>query len=77
MVEISIGSVLLIIFFVLLLVYLLIGMTFNYGKGARGVELIPNYEFWCELPAYVIEGWMFFCRLITCRPTRDNMYDSI
>ncbi|KAL4222547.1 hypothetical protein ACF0H5_018586 [Mactra antiquata] len=61
--HISTGSVLLIIFFVLITVYLVGGILFmKFFAGAQGVELIPNYEFWSSLPGYIKDGCMFTCR---------------
>ncbi|XP_045168086.2 uncharacterized protein LOC123531309 isoform X2 [Mercenaria mercenaria] len=53
----STGSILLIIFFVLLFVYLAVGVTFNkVWRDFRGIEVIPNSEFWATLPGLVRDG---------------------
>ncbi|XP_067934753.1 uncharacterized protein [Watersipora subatra] len=77
--ALSAGSILLILFFVLLVVYFCGGMLFNkIGRGYTGVEIIPNYEFWSDLPKLVMDGWKF---TITCgcRSTEesDPAYDNI
>ncbi len=36
------------------MVYIIGGVLYNkFAKGAKGVELIPNIEFWKELPGLV------------------------
>ena len=41
-------------FTVVLFVYFLTGFLFlRFARGARGVEQIPNYSFWKELPLYI------------------------
>ncbi|XP_077283092.1 uncharacterized protein LOC143909071 [Arctopsyche grandis] len=56
----SLGTTLLIIFFVLALVYLLAGYCVKrFSTGARGIELIPNINFWKELPSLVRDGVVF------------------
>eukprot|EP00033_Pygsuia_biforma_P000248 GCRY01000308.1.p1 GENE.GCRY01000308.1~~GCRY01000308.1.p1 ORF type:complete len:254 (+),score=56.32 GCRY01000308.1:93-854(+) len=63
----SLGSVLLIIFFSCSFVYLAAGITFKVvKKGARGAEAIPNVEFWKDFPRLVKDGFMFTVNH-TCR----------
>ncbi|XP_055947696.1 uncharacterized protein LOC129981074 isoform X2 [Argiope bruennichi] len=57
----STGSKLLIAFFTILLAYFLIGIVWNFCNGAHGMELIPNVDFWNELPKLIIEGVLFTC----------------
>lgn len=59
------GSVFLIIFFVSLFVYFAAGIGYNYYKGAQGAELIPQVEFWKDLPFLVKDGVMFCVGLCT------------
>lgn len=50
----STGSLLCIIFFVLLTIYFLGGAcALRMTRGAQGTELIPNLEFWSQLPGLV------------------------
>ncbi|XP_069111001.1 cation-dependent mannose-6-phosphate receptor-like [Argopecten irradians] len=57
------GSVMLIIFFVLLLVYIIGGILFmRYVRKAQGVEMIPNREMWAELPLLIKDGILFVSR---------------
>ncbi|XP_018322197.1 uncharacterized protein LOC108734927 [Agrilus planipennis] len=75
----STGSVLLIIFFVCLTVYLVGGvLVLHFLRGARGKEMIPNYEFWSGLPSLVRDGFLFLlngCNPISV-PTAES-YDRI
>ncbi|XP_031551236.1 uncharacterized protein LOC116288573 [Actinia tenebrosa] len=58
--NLSTGSVLLIIFFSVLVIYLLGGMLFlKVTRGARGKELLPNYPFWSDLFMLMQEGCVF------------------
>lgn len=64
---ISGGSVLLIVFFTLLVVYLAAGVTFNKIKRqASGKELVPNLSFWTEVPSLIRDGCKFSFGLV-CR----------
>lgn len=50
----STGTVLLIMLFISLLSYFLVGVTVNaVYLGARGMEMIPNLDFWRSLPGLV------------------------
>eukprot|EP00743_Colponemidia_sp_Colp-15_P008226 GILK01008924.1.p1 GENE.GILK01008924.1~~GILK01008924.1.p1 ORF type:complete len:300 (-),score=14.83 GILK01008924.1:57-956(-) len=40
-------------------VYLVLGILHNRRKGFSGVNLLPNLEFWKDLPALVKDGIMF------------------
>jgi hypothetical protein len=54
------GSIFMIIVLVVTVVYFAGGYAYMYKKhGARGVEAIPNLEFWRNLPGLVKDGWMF------------------
>ncbi len=40
------------------MIYFFGGMLIMYWRGATGVDLIPNYGFWKELPGNVkVGGW--------------------
>ncbi|XP_022099026.1 uncharacterized protein LOC110983780 isoform X1 [Acanthaster planci] len=61
---ISAGSVICIIFAVLLVVYVIGGVLFmKFVRGAEGTELLPNSGFWLSLPGYIKDGFMF---IISC-----------
>lgn len=71
---ISTGSVLLIIFFVGVFVYLFGGMLFlRVVRGASGAESIPHYEFWADLPLAIRDGIVF--TMNGCKT--DAVYDRI
>ncbi|XP_054713154.1 uncharacterized protein LOC129222649 [Uloborus diversus] len=57
----STGSKLLIAFFTILLAYLIVGIVWNFFNGARGSEVIPNADFWNDLPKLILEGVLFTC----------------
>lgn len=62
--KLSIGSILLIVFFALLLFYLIAGVLIKrYKMGVESVpEVIPNYEFWAGIPSLVKDGVIFTCQ---------------
>lgn len=55
-----VGIILMVLFIVALVVYFIIGATVNYiYRGARGVEVIPNYQLWKGLPFLIKDGFLF------------------
>ncbi|XP_064613656.1 uncharacterized protein LOC135477470 [Liolophura sinensis] len=61
-VNLSTGSVMVILFFVFLVIYLVGGVLFlRIARGAQGAEMIPNREFWLDFPLLVKEGVYFVC----------------
>lgn len=61
------GSVLLIIFFVLLFVYMAAGIAFNkFRHEAKGLELLPNLGFWSKLPGLIRDGCAYSMAVV-CR----------
>lgn len=79
------GAVLSIIILVTLFSYLTLGIVYNYFvQGTRGAEIIPNIEFWRQLPGLVMDGIRFIQN--GCRPPASSdmassggreTYDSI
>ncbi|CAH1999323.1 unnamed protein product [Acanthoscelides obtectus] len=73
------GSIFLIMLLVFLTIYLVGGgLMLYFIRGARGVEVIPNIEFWRNLPSLVKDGLMFL--LAGCKPTfvsTSESYDRI
>ncbi|CAG9863556.1 unnamed protein product [Phyllotreta striolata] len=73
------GSVFLLILFIVASVYLIGGaLVLYFIRGARGAEVIPNVEFWKNLPGLVKDGIIFL--LSGCRPnfvTTAETYDRI
>ncbi|XP_055352682.1 uncharacterized protein LOC129598683 [Paramacrobiotus metropolitanus] len=72
--HLSVGSVILIIAFSLLTVYFLGGMLIKrLIGGARGVEVVPNHEFWLDLPVLIKDGAWYLVN--GCRP--EVVYEQI
>lgn len=58
--NVSVGTILVVLFFVLLLVYFVGGFLFlKFYKHNEGTETIPQYEFWKDLPAKIKDGFIF------------------
>ncbi|XP_041369862.1 uncharacterized protein LOC121383826 [Gigantopelta aegis] len=75
--ELSAGTVLVIILFVVMFVYFVFGTMWNMGcKGARGLEAVPNYDFWTDLPVLVADGFLFTFRCGRLDST-GTTYESI
>ncbi|XP_062522522.1 uncharacterized protein LOC134197252 [Corticium candelabrum] len=73
--AISGGSIFLILLFVLLISYFVLGVLFQkYRRDASGKELIPNYQFWSSLPGLVKDGFLFL--LNKCRK-REASYENL
>ncbi|XP_059161705.1 uncharacterized protein LOC131944860 isoform X2 [Physella acuta] len=70
----SVGSILVILFFVFILVYLIGGVLFlKYVRKAQGAEVIPNVEFWKELPSLIKDGVLFTCRGCKAETTYEKI----
>lgn len=76
----STGGVLLILFLIGVFTYFTIGSIVRFMYlGARGIEVIPNLEFWKDLPGLVRDGVRFLrngCRVERREPDPDS-YDAI
>lgn len=71
------GGGLLIAFFVILFVYLVAGMGYNYHTGHRGIELVPHISFWRTIPSLIKEGFIFsFVDCFGLRNARAAKYSS-
>lgn len=72
--HLSPGSVLVIIFFIFVSLYLLLGIIHSsLTRGAHGIELIPHYEFWSDFPLLVRDGCVFV--MSGCKP--ETAYERI
>ncbi|XP_063242839.1 uncharacterized protein LOC134542466 [Bacillus rossius redtenbacheri] len=70
----STGSLLVILFFVFSLVYAGGGaLALRFLRGASGREMIPNYDFWADLPYLCRDGLLFM--ISGCKPL--PAYDRI
>ncbi|XP_059488787.1 uncharacterized protein LOC132204341 [Neocloeon triangulifer] len=73
-VGLSAGATFLIIFFSLFAAYFIGGMAImKFIKGAQGVEVIPNYEFWTGLPSLVKDGFLFAISGCRGSPSYDRI----
>lgn len=76
----STGGVLLILFLIGTFTYFTIGSIVRFMYlGARGIEIIPNLDFWKDLPGLVRDGVRFLqngCRVERRAPDPDS-YDAI
>lgn len=54
--PLSVGFFLLLISFIGVVLYLIIGVAVQAARGKRGVEMIPNYYFWKDLPYLILDG---------------------
>ncbi|XP_003386100.1 PREDICTED: uncharacterized protein LOC100636408 [Amphimedon queenslandica] len=73
----AIGWVLISVALVALVIYFIAGILFMYiVKGARGLEVIPNVNFWKSLPLLIVEGCLFV--VSPCRKKfGKNEYEKI
>ncbi|XP_046374944.2 cation-dependent mannose-6-phosphate receptor-like [Haliotis rufescens] len=72
------GSILLIILFVLISVYLVGGVTYNkYRRQATGIEVLPNSSFWGALPGLVKEGVCFVLGCVRRGGGQKSSYQNI
>jgi len=63
----DIGWIFVILVVSLAFIYLVVGSIFNWKtKGASGIQMIPNYEFWMELPGLLKDGFSFLLHKISC-----------
>ncbi|KAM8924521.1 cation-dependent mannose-6-phosphate receptor [Pelodytes ibericus] len=74
--HLSVGSILLIVFAVLVAVYLIGGFLYQrFVVGAKGMEQFPNITFWQEFGNLIADGCDFVCR---SRPrTVDTAYRGV
>uniref|UniRef100_A0A0B6ZTC1 MRH domain-containing protein n=1 Tax=Arion vulgaris TaxID=1028688 RepID=A0A0B6ZTC1_9EUPU len=61
--SLSVGSILLIVFASVATVYLVVGFLYSrFVLRAKGIEQIPNYEFWKDFGNLQSDGCDFLCR---------------
>ncbi|XP_060578370.1 cation-dependent mannose-6-phosphate receptor-like isoform X2 [Ruditapes philippinarum] len=69
------GSILLIAFFTLVVIYFVAGILYmKFKNQATGTDLIPNKSLWTSIPRNVVNGNKFVISKITRKPTT---YDQI
>jgi len=60
------GWVIIFIVCIFFFVYVAVGMAIKFAKfEARGLDLVPNYDFWKDVPALFKGGIIFFIQKIT------------
>ncbi|RMX37275.1 hypothetical protein pdam_00023102 [Pocillopora damicornis] len=64
--PLSVGSIMLILFFPGVFLYCVVGVLVNKGAGKTGKEMIPNSKFWSDLPGLIADGFSFVVAKITC-----------
>jgi hypothetical protein len=70
----STGSVLVILFFVFTTLYFVGGaIALKLLRGAEGKEMIPNYDFWADLPHLVSDGFTFVITGCQTTPSYDRI----
>ena len=70
----SAGSVILIIVACLVVVYVGGGMVYNWKfQQKTGIEMVPNIEFWKDLPSLVKDGFLYAIHGFK----KDNSYTSM
>ena len=49
------------------IVYIIVGVLIKWKKyEATGIDLIPNVDFWKDVPFLFKDGWVFTINKITC-----------
>lgn len=72
----SVGSIVLIVFFCVAAIYLVAGGLYQrFVLGAKGIEQIPNYEFWKDFGNLQADGCNFVCRTDDLR--RSSPYKGL
>ncbi|XP_066140575.1 uncharacterized protein [Euwallacea fornicatus] len=77
--QLSSGSIFCIMFFVAFSTYFIGGALIMYFiRGARGMEILPNFDFWASIPGLIRDGLIYL--LSGCRPftvSSAKTYDRI
>ncbi|KAK6166148.1 hypothetical protein SNE40_022911 [Patella caerulea] len=73
-VSLSTGSIIVIIFFAVLVVYVIAGISFQrFARKASGKEMAPNYGFWSSMPGLVKDGVLFTVKCGKVGSSYDNI----
>ncbi|KAK6166146.1 hypothetical protein SNE40_022909 [Patella caerulea] len=73
-VSLSTGSIMVIIFFAVLVVYVIAGISFQrFARKASGKEMAPNYGFWSSMPGLVKDGVLFTVKCGKVGSSYDNI----
>ena len=72
------GSIMLIVFFVCITVYLVGGILFNkFYRGANGKEIVPQVDFWIALPGLARDGALFSWNKVRSLGGKRANYDDV
>ena len=56
--------------------YWIIGFVYNISQGKRGVEIIPNHNFWKHLCRLFVGGFFFVFHLVSCKKAEQIHEDD-
>ncbi|KAI8481826.1 hypothetical protein Bbelb_404310 [Branchiostoma belcheri] len=67
-ISISVGSIMCIIFFPTVCIYIVAGVLINkYAREREGRDVFPHLEFWGSLPGLIKDGFLFVFASMPCR----------
>ncbi|XP_078573465.1 uncharacterized protein LOC144860198 [Branchiostoma floridae x Branchiostoma japonicum] len=67
-ISISVGSIMCIIFFPTVCIYIVAGVLINkYAREREGRDIIPHMAFWGSLPGLIKDGFLFVWASMPCR----------
>ncbi|XP_064392193.1 uncharacterized protein LOC135339861 isoform X1 [Halichondria panicea] len=73
-----VGIVLICLVLGAVIAYFIIGSIVMFQvKGARGIEVVPNYTFWKDLPFLIKDGFLFTFQPCTGGCIKKNTYSSL
>lgn len=77
--TLSVGSILLILFFPGMFLYCVVGALIRKGQGKTGKDVIPHGQFLSDLPGLIADGFSFTLAKITCSQmsTSQQKYDQM
>jgi Autophagy-related protein 27 len=72
------GSIFLITLTCVLFAYLFAGIAWNaYKHGARGTDIVPNKDFWVQVPSLIVEGGRYIVNTARGQSSSPSTYESI
>jgi hypothetical protein len=71
-VGVSVGGVFILLSFIAIVAYIIIGIGYNFYKGEKGLGLVPHREFWMDVPFLILDGFKF---AISCGRS-DRSYEQ-
>ncbi|KAK6617356.1 hypothetical protein RUM43_014365 [Polyplax serrata] len=52
-------------------------LVLKYLRGAKGIESIPNHEFWCKIAIHITDGFTYIKSCIRSQGPPVNSYETI